>query len=100
MGSIAVGLADLAIITSDNPRTEEPESIIEDILKGIPDRTKIIAEPDRRKAICQAIRSMAVDDSLLIAGKGHEDYQIIGTRKISFDDRECVRRCLKEVYGQ
>jgi UDP-N-acetylmuramoyl-L-alanyl-D-glutamate--2,6-diaminopimelate ligase len=100
MGSIAVGLADLAIITSDNPRTEEPESIIEDILKGIPDRTKIIAEPDRGKAICQAIRSMAVDDSLLIAGKGHEDYQIIGTRKISFDDRECVRRCLKEVYGQ
>jgi len=100
MGSIAVGLADLAIITSDNPRTEEPESIIEDILKGIPDRTKIIAEPDRKKAICQAIRSMAVDDSLLIAGKGHEDYQIIGTRKISFDDRECVRRCLKEVYGQ
>jgi UDP-N-acetylmuramoyl-L-alanyl-D-glutamate--2,6-diaminopimelate ligase len=100
MGSIAVGLADLAIITSDNPRTEEPESIIEDILKGIPDRTKIIAEPDRRKAICQAIRYMAVDDSLLIAGKGHEDYQIIGTRKISFDDRECVRRCLKEVYGQ
>jgi UDP-N-acetylmuramoyl-L-alanyl-D-glutamate--2,6-diaminopimelate ligase len=100
MGSIAADLADLAIITSDNPRSEEPESIIEDILKGIPDRTKIIAEPDRGKAICQAIRAMAVDDCLLIAGKGHEDYQIIGTTKISFDDRECVRRCLKEVYGQ
>ncbi len=100
MGSIAAGLADLAIITSDNPRTEEPDFIIEDILKGIPNRTKIIAEPDRAKAICRAIRAMAVDDCLLIAGKGHEDYQIIGTRKISFDDRECVRRCLKEVYGQ
>jgi UDP-N-acetylmuramoyl-L-alanyl-D-glutamate--2,6-diaminopimelate ligase len=100
MGSIAVGLADLAIITSDNPRSEVPESIIEDILKGIPDRTKIIAEPDRGKAICRAIRTMAVDDCLLIAGKGHEDYQIIGTTKISFDDRECVRQCIKEVYGQ
>jgi UDP-N-acetylmuramoyl-L-alanyl-D-glutamate--2,6-diaminopimelate ligase len=100
MGSIAVGLADLAIITSDNPRSEEPESIIEDILKGIPNRTKIILEPDRKKAICQAIRAMAADDCLLIAGKGHEDYQIIGTTKIPFDDRECVRRCLKEGYGQ
>jgi UDP-N-acetylmuramoyl-L-alanyl-D-glutamate--2,6-diaminopimelate ligase len=100
MGSIAAGLADLAIITSDNPRSEEPESIIEDILKGIPNRTKIMLEPDRGKAICQAIRAMAADDCLLIAGKGHEDYQIIGTRKIFFDDRECVRRCLKEVYGQ
>ena len=100
MGTIAADLADLAIITSDNPRTEEPGSIIEDILKGVPDRTKIILEPDRKKAICQAIRAMAADDCLLIAGKGHEDYQIIGTRKISFDDRECVRRCLKEVYGQ
>ncbi len=100
MGSIAAGLADLAIITSDNPRTEGPESIIEDILKGIPNRTKIIVEPDRGKAICQAIRAMSADDCLLIAGKGHEDYQIIGTTKISFDDRECVRQCLKEVYGQ
>jgi UDP-N-acetylmuramoyl-L-alanyl-D-glutamate--2,6-diaminopimelate ligase len=100
MGSIAADLADLAIITSDNPRTEKPESIIEDILKGIPDRTRIIVEPDREKAICRAVRTMAVDDCLLIAGKGHEDYQIIGTRKISFDDRDCVRRCLREVYGQ
>jgi UDP-N-acetylmuramoyl-L-alanyl-D-glutamate--2,6-diaminopimelate ligase len=100
MGSIASRLADLAIITSDNPRTEEPESIIEDIMKGIPDKAKIILEPDRKKAICLAIQAMAPDDCLLIAGKGHEDYQIIGTTKIPFDDRECVRRCLKEVYGQ
>lgn len=100
MGAIASGLADLAIITSDNPRTEDPLSIIEDIVKGVTDRTKILLEPDRETAICQAIRTMARDDCLVIAGKGHEDYQIIGTTKIAFDDRVCIRQCLKEVYGQ
>jgi len=100
MGAIASRLADLAIITSDNPRTEDPLLIIEDILKGITDKTRILLEPDRETAICQAIRTMAPDDCLVIAGKGHEDYQIIGTTKIAFDDRVCIRQCLKEVYGQ
>jgi len=97
MGSIAADRADLTIVTSDNPRSEEPLAIIEDIMRGIPEGTRVLQEPDRAKAICQAISAMTTDDCLVIAGKGHEDYQIIGTRKITFDDRECVRRCLKEV---
>jgi UDP-N-acetylmuramoyl-L-alanyl-D-glutamate--2,6-diaminopimelate ligase len=100
MGSIASKLSDLAIVTSDNPRTEDPLTIIEDILKGVGDRAKIAVESDRAAAIKQAIVSMAADDCLLIAGKGHENYQIIGTKKRAFDDITCVRQCLKEVYGQ
>lgn len=96
MGSIAAGLADLVVVTSDNPRSEEPGAIIEDIMSGIKDTTRVLQEPDRGKAICHAVKAMKPDDCLVIAGKGHEDYQIIGTRKTSFDDRECVRRCLKE----
>jgi UDP-N-acetylmuramoyl-L-alanyl-D-glutamate--2,6-diaminopimelate ligase len=100
MGAIASELADLAIVTSDNPRSEEPLAIMEDIVKGIKDRARVLQEPDRRKAICRAITTMAADDCLVIAGKGHEDYQIIGTNRIAFDDRECVRRCLEEVKGR
>ncbi len=100
MGSIAAGMADLVVVTSDNPRSEEPGAIIEDIMSGIKDTTRVLKEPDRATAICHAIKAMRFDDCLVIAGKGHEDYQIIGTRKTSFDDRECVRRCLKERGGQ
>ena len=100
MGSIAASRADLAIVTSDNPRTEEPLAIIEEILTGIPDRTTIVVEPDRARAICRAIREMSPGDCLLIAGKGHEGYQIIGTTRIAFDDRSCVRQCLGEGDGQ
>lgn len=100
MGSIAAARADLAIVTSDNPRTEDPLAIIEDILNGIPDRSSIVVEPDRRRAICRAIGEMKPGDCLLIAGKGHEDYQIIGTTRIAFDDRTCVLQCLEEGNGQ
>lgn len=96
MGAIAASRADLAIVTSDNPRTEDPLAIIEDILAGIPDRSAVVVEPDRKSAICRAIREMEPEDCLLIAGKGHEDYQIIGTTRIAFDDRACVRQCLEE----
>jgi UDP-N-acetylmuramoyl-L-alanyl-D-glutamate--2,6-diaminopimelate ligase len=100
MGSIAASRADHAFVTSDNPRSEDPLAIIEDILKGITDRDKITVEPDRRQAICRAIREMKPEDCLVIAGKGHEDYQIIGTTRIMFDDRLCVRQCLEEGQGQ
>jgi UDP-N-acetylmuramoyl-L-alanyl-D-glutamate--2,6-diaminopimelate ligase len=99
MGTIASTLADQAIITSDNPRTEDPLAIIDDIIKGIRDRTRIAVEPDRAAAIRKAIKAMGVDDCLIIAGKGHENYQIIGTKKNPFDHKQCVRQCLKEVYG-
>lgn len=99
MGSISSALSDHAIITSDNPRSEEPLAIIDDILKGIDDRSKVSVEPDREQAIRHGIAMMKENDCLVIAGKGHETYQIIGSEKISFDDRECVRKCLREIYG-
>ncbi|MCK5787102.1 MAG: UDP-N-acetylmuramoyl-L-alanyl-D-glutamate--2,6-diaminopimelate ligase [Candidatus Sabulitectum sp.] len=88
MGRIAVENADVAIITSDNPRTEDPSSIINDILAGIPDGCTPVVEQDRAKAIEIAINMAEDGDVVIIAGKGHEDYQILGTKKIHFDDRE------------
>ncbi|HEY9889277.1 MAG TPA: cyanophycin synthetase, partial [Candidatus Obscuribacterales bacterium] len=95
MGKIAYDLADLAIVTSDNPRTEDPQRILADILAGIP-----VALPaqqvvsDRAAAIHWAIAQAQPGDGVLIAGKGHEDYQILGTEKIHFDDREQARAAL------
>ncbi len=99
MGSIAAEISDHAIITSDNPRSEEPLAIIDDILKGIADRSNVSVEPDREQAIRQGVAMMKEHDCLVIAGKGHETYQIIGSEKKTFDDRECVRKCLREIYG-
>jgi UDP-N-acetylmuramyl-tripeptide synthetase len=88
MGAIVARDADLAIVTSDNPRTEEPHAIIAMILDGIGDRAKAMVEPDRRAAIALAVGQARPGDVVLIAGKGHEDYQILGKTKIHFDDRE------------
>lgn len=91
MGSVAVRYSDMVIITSDNPRTEDPLKIIEDIRAGIerqgPGANYIII-PDRREAIEKAVSMAQAGDILLLAGKGHEDYQVIGKEKIHFDDRE------------
>jgi len=87
MGEIATRLSDFVYLTSDNPRTEDPQQILGEIEKGIRTKNfKII--PDRRSAIREAISSAKSGDIVLIAGKGHEDYQIIGTQKFHFDDRE------------
>jgi MurE/MurF fusion protein len=86
MGAAVAALADLAIVTSDNPRTEDPRAIIDQILPGVP--RPFLVEPDRRTAIRAAISEATPGDIVLIAGKGHEDYQIIGTTKHHFDDRE------------
>lgn len=94
MGKIAADLADQIVVTSDNPRTEDPQKILEDILAGIPEPIKPIVEADRAKAIRQAILNAQPGDGVLIAGKGHEDYQILGTEKIHFDDREQAREAL------
>jgi UDP-N-acetylmuramoyl-L-alanyl-D-glutamate--2,6-diaminopimelate ligase len=99
MGSIAEGTSDIVVVTSDNPRKEDPKAIIEDILDGIEDRSKVMVEPDRSRAIRLGITLMKPDDCLLIAGKGHETYQIIGAEKRPFDDRTCVTQCLEEIYG-
>ncbi|HIK50155.1 MAG TPA: UDP-N-acetylmuramoyl-L-alanyl-D-glutamate--2,6-diaminopimelate ligase [Oscillatoriales cyanobacterium M59_W2019_021] len=95
MGKIAAELADVAVVTSDNPRTEDPERILQDILAGIPESVEPIVIADRAEAIRTAILQAQPGDGVLIAGKGHEDYQILGTEKIHFDDREQAQAALK-----
>lgn len=95
MGHIAGKLADLTIITSDNPRTEEPMAIIRDILPGIAGaEAKYIVEPDRRGAIALAMGRAAAGDVIVLCGKGHETYQEIGDKTIPMDEREIVRSLL------
>jgi UDP-N-acetylmuramoyl-L-alanyl-D-glutamate--2,6-diaminopimelate ligase len=91
MGKIATALADKIIITSDNPRSEDPEKIISDIQNGIKATTDIKIEVDRRKAIQRSLTGASSGDTILIAGKGHEDYQEIKGVKYPFDDRLIVR---------
>jgi UDP-N-acetylmuramoyl-L-alanyl-D-glutamate--2,6-diaminopimelate ligase len=100
MGAIAARLADLAVVTSDNPRTEDPQKILADVLEGIPAGTNSIVEADRRVAIGRAIVQAKPGDTILIAGKGHEDYQILGTEKVHFDDREEAEASLRQRYSQ
>jgi UDP-N-acetylmuramoyl-L-alanyl-D-glutamate--2,6-diaminopimelate ligase len=96
MGEIAYKLADRAIVTSDNPRSEDPKKIIADILAGISRLSNIEVEPDRAKAIRSAVLNAAPGDVLVIAGKGHETYQILGKQTITFDDREHAHKALQE----
>lgn len=99
MGKIAADLADKVVVTSDNPRTENPERILQDILAGIPETKQPIVISERAKAIRTAILQAQPGDGVLIAGKGHETYQILGTEKIHFDDREQAREALKARYS-
>ena len=97
MGRIGVELADLAIITSDNPRTEDPETIIRDIVAGVkPEMGEYAVIADRRKAIAYAMEIGKKDDIIVLAGKGHETYQEICGVKHHLDEREEVVRCLQE----
>ena len=98
MASIAARLADRIVVTSDNPRTEDPNRILDDIVAGIPSGADFSVDSNRASAIADAIREACPDDLLLIAGKGHEDYQILGTEKIYFDDREEAEKALR-LYG-
>lgn len=97
MGGIAVKYSDVAVVTSDNPRNEEPLDIINDILAGISPETDFVVEPDRAAAIKLAIAQAASGDIVLIAGKGHEDYQIIKGEKFHFDDVEQARLAMERV---
>lgn len=91
MGAIAAELADHAIVTDDNPRDEDPAAIRAEIMAACPDATEV---GDRAEAISQAVRSLRAGDVLLIAGKGHETYQIVGAETIPFDDAETARKAL------
>ncbi len=97
MGEIASSLADLVIVTSDNPRSEDPLRIIADIMQGISPSAQVEVEPDRKQAIFLAIRHACPGDVILIAGKGHETYQIIGNQTIHFDDREVAELALEAL---
>ncbi len=94
MGRIASRLADLTIVTSDNPRTEDPLSIIGEIKPGIAGNSFKVIE-DRRLAIAEAIAMAKEKDVVLVAGKGHEDYQIIGKVTYPFSDRQVIEECLR-----
>ncbi len=102
MGAIAAGLADRITITNDNPRQEDPEVIIKQILDGIPrDRVAelkavqaLVVEPDRAKAIARAVKSAQSGDVVLIAGKGHESYQLLKDKVIEMDDRKLAKKAL------
>ncbi|KTD16444.1 UDP-N-acetylmuramoyl-L-alanyl-D-glutamate--2,6-diaminopimelate ligase [Legionella jordanis] len=94
MGKIAAEYADLAIMTSDNPRTEDPMSIIEEIDAGMPLDSNRFKIADREEAIAKAIELAEADDILLVAGKGHENYQIIGGEQHHFSDQEIIRKLL------
>lgn len=102
MGRLAVELADVAIVTSDNPRTEDPLAIISQIEAGIAEagaeyKNKYEVQADRRLAIKRAIEMAESGDVVLIAGKGHEDYQLVNGRVLDFDDRKVAAECLAEV---
>jgi UDP-N-acetylmuramoyl-L-alanyl-D-glutamate--2,6-diaminopimelate ligase len=99
MARVAEELADSVIVTSDNPRTEQPEDIINEIVTGFenPDPQRITIEPDRKKAIELAIRTAGTGDIIVIAGKGHETYQIIGTKRFDFDDKKVALEHLRNL---
>jgi UDP-N-acetylmuramoyl-L-alanyl-D-glutamate--2,6-diaminopimelate ligase len=103
MGRAAVEYSDVVVLTSDNPRTEDPLAILREVEAGVREALKgrpqveyhLIA--DRREAIVAAVRLARAGDIVLIAGKGHEDYQILGTKKVHFDDREVAREAIQQL---
>ena len=97
MGAIAEELADKVIVTSDNPRSEDPQQIITDILAGFKSVNNVVVEPDRELAIKEASKIANINDIVVVAGKGHEDYQILKDKTIHFDDREKVREIFAGV---
>lgn len=99
MGHIASALSNKVIFTSDNPRSETPEAIIEDIEKGVEPQNfkKIVSITDRKQAIKTACQMASSKDIILIAGKGHETYQEIKGERFDFDDYQIVQECLKQL---
>jgi UDP-N-acetylmuramoyl-L-alanyl-D-glutamate--2,6-diaminopimelate ligase len=98
MGMAAAEASDLVILTSDNPRSEDPLAIINDALVGLRRfDTPYVAEPDREKAIRKAVEEARPGDIVILAGKGHETYQILKDGPVPFDDREVARRILRSA---
>jgi UDP-N-acetylmuramoyl-L-alanyl-D-glutamate--2,6-diaminopimelate ligase len=99
MGAAAAGLADLAVVTSDNPRSEDPDAIIASVVAGVADTSNLVIESDRAAAIAAALANARPGDVVLIAGKGHEAGQEIGGRILPFDDAEVARTSLRRIQA-
>ena len=97
MARAAVAGADVAVLTSDNPRSEDPEAILDDMVEGLADPAAAIRITDRAAAITEALRQARAGDVVVIAGKGHDPYQELVDGRIHFDDREVARNVLNEV---
>ncbi len=97
MGAIAEKLADRIILSDDNPRHENGDAIIDEIISGIGDRAKMQVQRDRARALRLAIRDAAPEDVVLVAGKGHESYQVIGDERLAYSDRDTVKTLLREA---
>ena len=94
MARIAARLADFTVVTSDNPRTEDPDAIIDEVMAGLPSTAASLRVTDRREAIAAALRAARAGDTVLLAGKGHETYQVIGREYLPFDEAGIVRELL------
>ena len=94
MGAIAARLSDLLVLTSDNPGSEDPMDIIDEVLPGIPEGTPMVILPDRAEAVRWAIENARPGDTVLLAGKGHETYQILKDRTVDLDERKIVAEVL------
>lgn len=99
MGAVAAQKADVVVVTSDNPRSEDPGGIIAAVVAGVPATTRPVVEPDRRTAILRAIASARPGDVVVVAGKGHETYQEVGELRLAFDDREVAAAGLASPPG-
>ena len=96
MGHTACTKADKVFLTNDNPRCEDPQQIFNDILAGMKGQTNYQIIPDRKEAIEKALATAQAEDVVIIAGKGHENYQLVGEEKRPFSDQETVRKFLRE----
>jgi UDP-N-acetylmuramoyl-L-alanyl-D-glutamate--2,6-diaminopimelate ligase len=99
MGRAASDAADLVIVTTDNPRSEEPDRIIADVMTGVPPSAPVVVERDRRAAIARAVGAAGPGDVVVIAGKGHETSQEIDGRFVPFDDRVVARESIEARLG-
>ena len=99
MGEVAARLADRVVLTSDNPRSEDPLAIITAVLAGIPAGSPVEVEPDRGRAIGLAVDGAGAGDVVVIAGKGHETTQVTGDRTIPFDDRAVARAAIARALA-
>jgi UDP-N-acetylmuramyl tripeptide synthase len=96
MGAAAAGGADVVVVTSDNPRTEDPSAIVAQVALGARDARELVCLLDRTEAIAHAVQKAAPEDIVLVAGKGHEDYQVVGTSRQPYSDLAQVRAALAE----